>query len=408
MILSSSPPLHLTYCLNIHPGQTWAENFAAVRDKAMRVRRAVAPARSFGLGLRLSNEAAVELSQQARLAEFREFLAANDLYVFTINGFPYGRFHGTAVKEDVYRPDWRTPERRDYTIRLIDILAALLPEGVTGSISTVPGSYKPWVRTPDDVERMCRMLAEAAAHAQAIRDDAGRDVSIALEPEPDCFIENTNEAVAFFTETLPAATPALAEHLGIPSDRVARMLSRHVGLCFDTAHAAVQFEDPAESLCRIASAGVRVGKVQLSAALRLRPTRAALRRLGGFADPVYLHQVRARRPDGGTDSFPDLPEAIASVRAAEAAEAELRVHFHVPLFFAEAGGLASTGPLLGEEFWELLAPSAGAHTGPTSHLEIETYTFDVLPEDLRAADVTESIQKEFEWVLARLPFTSRG
>ncbi|MGB2823910.1 MAG: metabolite traffic protein EboE, partial [Phycisphaerae bacterium] len=272
MILSSSPPLHLTYCLNIHPGETWAENFAAVREKAMRVRRAVAPARSFGLGLRLSNEAAVELSDPGTLADFREFLAANDLYVFTINGFPHGRFHGTGVKEDVYRPDWRTPERRDYTIRLTDILAALLPEGVTGSISTVPGSYRSWIRTPDDVKQMCRMLAEAALHAAATLDETGRDICIALEPEPDCFIESTDEAVAFFAETLPAAAGGLADRLGVPPDHVARALSRHLGVCFDTAHAAVQFEEPAESLGRIASAGVRVGKVQLSAALRLRPT----------------------------------------------------------------------------------------------------------------------------------------
>jgi len=403
MILSSSPPLHLTYCLNVHPGETWGENLAAIRRHAMRVRRAVAPGRTFGLGLRLSSEAAVELSDPPTLAELRGFLADNDLYVFTINGFPYGRFHGAGVKEDVYRPDWRTPERRDYTVRLVDILAALLPEGVPGSVSTVPGSYKPWIRTPDDVERMCRGLAEAAAHAASVRDETGRDICIALEPEPDCFIENTDEAVAFFTETLPAAAPALAEHLGAPPDRLAAMLGRHLGVCLDTAHAAVQFEDPAESLRRMTSAGVRVGKVQLSAALRLRPTRAALRRLNGFADAVYLHQVRARRPDGATDGFADLPGAIASVRPAGAADAELRVHFHVPLFFTEAGGLASTGPLLGEAFWRLLSAPAEGRRGPTPHLEIETYTFDVLPEDLRAADVTESIRKEFEWVLARLP-----
>ncbi|MGB2822034.1 MAG: xylose isomerase, partial [Phycisphaerae bacterium] len=131
------------------------------------------------------------------------------------------------------------------------------------------------------------------------------------------------------------------------------------------------------------------------------------RRLGGFADPVYLHQARLRRPGGVIEGFPDLAEAIASVPAAEADEAELRVHFHVPLFFCGAGGLASTGSLLGEEFWELLRPSAEARAGPTDHLEIETYTFDVLPDDVRPADVTESIRREFEWVLARLPCASQ-
>jgi len=402
MILSSRPPLHLTYCLNIHPGETWAENLAAIENYAVRVRQAVAPGQRFGLGLRLSNEAARELSDPERLQAFRRFLKARDLYVFTINGFPYGRFHGTAVKENVYRPDWRTVERRDYTIRLIDILAALLPEGVSGSVSTVPGAYKPWIRTPEDVQRMCRLLAEVALHAAAVRESAGKDVCLALEPEPDCFLETTDEAIAFLAETLPGAAPALGPRLGVDPQRLVGLLARHVGVCFDTAHAAVQFEDPAESLRRIASAGVRVGKVQLSSALRLQNTAAALRRLGGFAEDVYLHQTRLRHPDGSIEGFPDLPEAIASAGRAAGPEAELRVHFHVPLFFVEAGPLASTSSLLAARFWELLLCSREPHEPPAEHLEIETYTFGVLPDELRAADVTESIRKEFEWVLAHV------
>ena len=383
MILSTDPPLHLTYCLNIHPGQTWSENFAAIADKALAVRQAVAPGRRFGLGLRLSNEAAEELAQPAKLDSFGRFLQDHDLYVFTINGFPYGRFHGEPVKEDVYRPDWRTRERRDYTIRLIDILAALLPEGVSGSISTVPGAYKPWIRTADDVKQMCRMLAAAAAHAAAVLSETGRDVCIALEPEPDCFIENTGEAIAFFTETLPAEVGGAEA-------------TRHLGLCFDTAHAAVEFEEPAAALGRLVDAGVRVGKVQLSSALSLRPTAEALRRLGDFADPVYLHQVKLRLADGRIESYADLPAALAAAESAPAADTQLRVHFHVPLFFTQAGSLASTSSLLDEGFWRFAAG------GAVEHLEIETYTFDVLPDDLRPPDVVESIRREFEWVLGRI------
>jgi len=400
MKLHDDPPVHLTYCLNIHPGERWDENVAAIRDHALRVRNAVAPDRAFGLGLRLGREAAEELSRPARLEQFRDFLRTNGLYVFTINGFPYGRFHGMAVKADVYRPDWRSDERRDYTLRLIDILAALLPDGVTGSISTVPGAYKPWIRAEQDVEAMARRLAETAARAAEVLDRTGRDICIALEPEPDCYVETTDQAVEFLTGALPAVgAPIVAERLGISADAAAGALARHVGVCFDTAHAAVQFESPPDSLRRLASAGVRVGKVQLSAALRLTAGEEALRRLEDFADEVYLHQVRLRRPDGPIEAHADLPEALAAARAA-AAETELRVHFHVPLFFEGAGGLHSTADLLDNEFWSVLLGWPGQAARAVEHLEIETYTFDVLPDEIRPADVADSIAREYEWVLA--------
>lgn len=372
-------PMHLAYCLNIHPGETWRDNLDTITTHALRVRDAVAPDEPFALGLRLSDLAARQLAEPATLDEFRNFMDRNGLYVFTINGFPYGPFHHAAVKAGVYQPDWRTPERRDYTIRLIDILAALLPEGISGSISTVPGSYGAWIRTDDDVRRMADMLGEAAAHAAAVLDRTGRDICIALEPEPDCFIETTAEAIEFLTETLPS---------------IAAVPARHVGVCFDTAHLAVQFEDLADSLERAASAGVRLGKVQLSAALRLTPTAEALKRLGAFVEPVYLHQVKARHADGRIESFADLPEAIAAFEGADPTAVELRVHFHVPLFFTGSGPLGSTGSLLCRRFWRSLAEA-------TNCLEIETYTFDVLPAELRACDVVESIRREYAWVLAK-------
>jgi len=369
---------HLTYCLNIHPGETWEANFAAIRDKATAVRQRVAPGRRFGLGLRLGRQAADELTgRRGALGDFRRFLADEGLYVFTVNGFPYGRFHGTAVKQAVYAPDWRAPERRDYTMLLIDILAALLPEGVPGSISTVPGSYRAWVSGADDARRMAAMLAETAAHAADVRRRTARDICVALEPEPDCFVETTDEAIGFLTGPLAAAAPA-------------EVLRRHVGVCLDTAHAAVEFEDPAEALRKLSAAHVRVAKVQLSAALRAAGDAESLRRLADFADPVYLHQVKVREAGGGVRSFADLPEALAAPPAGE-----WRVHFHVPLFWSGDAVLGSTAELLGTAFWR-------AALAATPHLEIETYTFDVLPGELRLPDVTDSIAREYDWVLRQL------
>jgi len=397
MKLPSQNEKHLTYCLNIHPGETWEANFAAIRDHAMRVRDAVAPREPFGLGLRLGAQAADQLTRPGKLHELRQFLDDHGLYAFTINGFPYGQFHGKAVKEDVYRPDWRSARRREYTNTLIDILAALLPDGVAGSISTVPVAYKPWISTPGDMLQVAKMLGGAAAYADQVRKDTGKDICIALEPEPDCFLETAGEAMEFLTVTLPGGAAAVAEDIGLAPDDAPGIVARNVGVCLDTAHSAVEFEDPAESLTRFAAAGVRIAKVQLSSALRLTASAGAMDKLEAFVDPVYLHQVKLRRPGGEIESFADLPAAIVAAKSADdVGQCELRVHFHVPLFFTEAGPLSSTSDLLGESFWRRLAEDSDIR-----QLEIETYTFDVLPKALRSSDVVDSIRGEYEWVLKR-------
>ena len=378
MKLSGKPPVHLTYCLNVHPGESWGENLEDIRTHALRVKAFLCPGASFGLGLRLGERAARELAEPTTLARFRDLLTEHDLYVFTINGFPYGTFHRTAVKSDVYKPDWRTVERRDYTNLLADLLAELLPEDVTGSISTVPGSYKSWVQTSDDRRRMLRMLSASAAHLAEIRYRTGREISLALEPEPDCVIENTDEALAFFAEA-PDET-----------------FRRHVGVCVDLCHLAVAFEDPADSMRRLVDAGVRVSKVQLSSALRCAPTDEAIAALAAFRDPVYLHQVKVRTADGAVLSYADLSEALERRAEACSPDEEWRVHFHVPLFLSAYGALESTRSLYTPELARMLTD------GVSEHLEIETYTFDVLPEGLREPDVAESIAREFEWVLSYL------
>ena len=406
MLVQAAPPLHLTYCLNIHAGETWAENFAAIRTHAMEVADAFPDRRPFGLGLRLSARAAAELSADQSLAVLRTFLGDNGLYAFTINGFPYGQFHDAVVKQNVYAPDWQTPQRRDYTNMLADILAALLPEGVAGSISTVPGSYKAWVAgggataavfAPDaaKVQAMAGMLADVAAHLAEIRDRTGKDICLALEPEPDCYIETTDESIAFLTGPLLEHGGRHLAACGVAAGRAEEILRRHVGLCVDTAHAAVEFEDPAADLRKLQAAGIRVAKIQLSAALGVCPTQEGLRQLEPFVDRVYLHQVKAAGGGCGCESFPDLPEALARAATASGLGA-MRVHFHVPLFWQPAGGLQSTACLLGEEFWRVV------REGACSHLEIETYTFGVLPEGLRQLPVAQSIVREFQWVLGRL------
>lgn len=397
MLIQRTPPLHLTYCLNIHPGETWAENLAAIRAKAGAVKQFLAMDQPFGLGLRLAAQAVdfLEHDVDARVAALAVFHELG-MYPFTVNAFPYGRFHAGPVKENVYAPDWRKPERRDYTIKVADILSPWLPDGVEGSISTVPGSYKAWITELADMTAMAKNLAAVAAHLAKMRESTGRTIHLGLEPEPDCFLQTTPETIHFFEDVLFTEGRAEMERLlGCSASEAEACMRRHIGVCFDTCHVALQYEDPLASLNAYRDAGILISKVQLSAALMLKNSPEAWEALRAFNEPVYLHQVKARLTDGSRRSWPDLGPALADTTGHEGVE-EMRCHFHVPLFFKESGPLQSTASTLTPEFFKAL------RNGATPHAEIETYTFDVLPPEVHPGDLTQSIAREYTWVLERL------
>jgi sugar phosphate isomerase/epimerase len=383
VLLRADPPLHLTYCTNIHPAEGWNAAEATLRQIAPALKARLSPDAPFGLGLRLGAREARELLAPSRLDAFKAWLEADGLYVAILNGFPYGPFHGEPVKTNVYAPDWRADARVDYTLDLAEILTTLLPEGVEGGISTVPLSYKRWMASAadEDWQRITRHVVRVAERLAQIRQASGRLIHLDIEPEPDCVLETSEETVEWFHRRL---WPALAaEHRD------------HVQVCFDCCHCAVEYEDPAEALARLRVAGIRVGRVQISSALTADlpadPREAAVlrSRLEAFADSTYLHQV-VERHDGDSRRFADLDVALRA--AATSSDRQWRIHFHVPLFAAEYEGLGSSQGVVRTVLSE-------ARSGPlTQHLEIETYTWSVLPETLRV-DLQESIAREFEWVL---------
>ena len=382
MRVQQNPPLHLAYGLNIHPGETWAENLAAIREYATAVKARVAPDRPFGLGLRVSDQASESLFDDGTRRAALDFFQSNHLYAFTINGFPFGRFHGGPVKESVYQPDWRTTERRDYTNRLADILAAFLPEGVRGSISTVPCSFKPWIKNEVDASLMMERLLECVAHCDRLLKEQGKEISLALEPEPGCCLETAEETTAFFKTILRFAGERRMDEGSV---------RRHLGVCIDTCHVAVQFENLEETVLHYIREGVRIPKIQLSTAMEVEGAVAA-ERLKPFNEPVYLHQAAALHRDGRISRWNDLSEALAEVRPDD----RLRVHYHVPLFWEGGDGLRSTSSDLTPGFFDLVKK------GITDHLEIETYTFTVLPEALRSGGIVDSIAREYAWVMEKV------
>ncbi|GBD44883.1 hypothetical protein HRbin40_02375 [bacterium HR40] len=389
----------LTYCTNIHRGETLPEVRAMLAHSLPAIRQRVAPGQPFGLGLWLPAAVAEELAAPATFEAFADLLAELHAYVFTLNGFPYGRFHGTRVKEQVYEPDWSRPERLCYTQRLAELLVRFLPEEGYGSISTVPGTFRPLANEPSRVEAIVFHLRQAAAHLVDLERRTGRVLALAVEPEPACMFETTREFVRFVEDRLLVreGLSAFAQLADLSRAQAEEALRRHLGICFDVCHAAVAFEDVEESLALLAERAIAVAKLQLSAALVLRPVgRDADELLRPFADPVYLHQVVARRPGGEFAHYHDLPEALAALAAGEPAE-EWRIHCHVPIFLEELEGpLATTR--------EVLARLLARHRrSPVSrHLEVETYTFAVLPRSLQRMAVEEAIARELLWVREQL------
>lgn len=399
--------VHLTYCTNIHPGESWAEVRANLGRHVVAVRDRLRPAGDFGIGLRLSARAAKELSEPAQLTELRDFLRRERMYVFTVNGFPHGSFHGTRVKEDVYLPDWRSPERLRYTNQLADLLAELLPQAapgalpgepaLDGSVSTVPGAYKPALGGEHDIALIVEHLLRHVAHLVDLRARSGRLIALALEPEPCCMLETLAEVVAFFKEYLHgrAAVARVMALTGLGQAAAEHALREHLGVCLDLCHAAVEFEDAAQGIRLLAEAGIRVTKMQISAGLRLPTLDAeAITALRRFVDPVYLHQVVQRGP-AGPRRFTDLPEALAALPAATAG-LEWRVHFHVPIFLDQLAPFASTQTFIRE------ALAIQRQAPVSAHLEVETYTWDVLPEALRCGSVDEAVARELAWVKTEL------
>ncbi len=377
-----TPYGHLSYCSNIHTGEIWKEHFAQLQAHVPAVKAQVSPDEKMGLGLRFANQASIDLQDSARISELKTWLKEQNLYVFTLNGFPYGGFHNTIVKDQVHAPDWTTTERRDYTIRLSHILAQLLEEN-EGGISTSPLSYRYWYNTEKEREdamlKSTQHLLEVVEVLDQIAKKTGKVIHIDIEPEPDGLLSNHTDFVHWYEEVL------------LPSGDASR-IRKHVQLCFDICHYGVSFDDPEASIAELKLKNIPVGKIQISSALRIDlrdQEEAKIEELKKYREPVYLHQVKALRKKGTYEEFKDLDEAFDAYQP-ETYD-EWRVHFHVPLFLENYGLLGSTQ----KEIRETL--SIQKSNPFTKHMEIETYTWGVLPAAFQVP-IADSISREIKTI----------
>ena len=370
---NSSGDCRLTYCMNVHPAGSLVQLIDAIENHAARVMNIVAGETGykgpFGLGMWLGDDLSRELQSDDAFLRLTDCLARNHLYVFTLNAFPFGVFHGTRVKENVYRPDWSTPERLEYTKRIAKLLARLLPEGIPGTISTLPVTYRSWA-DPSLIESACENLRSAARYLDELHKSTGAEIRLALEPEPDCLLDETPDAIEFFKTHL---------HCG----RDEPIMREYLGVCLDTTHCGVLGEKPVDALREFHAADIAVLKIQLGAALladscsesECGPPDA----LRAYADEVYLHQTLRISSSEGDEPcstaqrrFADLPDALAA--EIPSGTAQWRVHFHLPLSWPGKAPLSSTTAEIDRQFIHE-AMRVGVR-----HFESEVYTLGVFPE----------------------------
>lgn len=377
--------LELAYCTNVHRGNSWEETFDSLNRYVLAVREKVEPEKKFAIGLRLGADAARELSVPEQITQFQKWLEAKNCYVFTINGFPYGNFHGQRVKEEVYRPDWSSKERLRYTVQLFEILEKLLQPGEEGSVSTLPGSFKEFHPEGTIHPEILENLLLCSDEIDRIQRPKNLDLHLGLEPEPLGWFETSPETISFFDK--------LRE-----KGKSRESLLRNVGVNYDCCHLAVEFEEAEKGLSSLDQAGIRLSKLHLSSALRVTPSPENLKSLAHFVEEVYLHQVVVAQGSKVVRRYKDLDLAIEAVASGKDSPGEeWRVHFHVPLHASPGNGMEDTKDHVAKTLdWLARNPRK------CKHLEMETYTWEVLPENLRTLEVVDQVAEEYFWTLSAL------
>ena len=390
---------HLSYCSNIHPGEDWEQTYDSLKTYLPKIKQEVAPHSPFGIGLRLSNLASMGLNEGSNLKDFKDWLDHNQFYVFTMNGFPYGNFHNERVKDMVHAPDWTTKERLDYTKRLFDQLVFLIPEGISGGISTSPVSYRHWHTSGEALERAfvkgAENMAEIVLQLEEMERTTGKYLHLDIEPEPDGMIENSDELIHFYDAYLiPLATQKLITVLGCSKKTAKSLILRHITVCYDVCHFSLAYEEPEHTLAKFKKSGIKVGKIQVSSALKILfkegENEAIWQSLSRFNEPTYLHQVTEKIGDKVV-TYKDLPEVLEQRSKAK----ELRSHFHVPIFLERYDHLFSTQDQILKVLEYLKKEQF------SDQLEIETYTWDVLPKDLKT-ELSNCIVREIEWLKSKI------
>jgi hypothetical protein len=378
----------LAYAMNVHAGGDAATFESAIDEVVAPLRTQLGVSGPFGLATRFDAAGIRALATDTALRErMGAQLSEADLVPFSGNAFVLGRFHGAPLKDAVYAPPWGHPDRTSYTLMYAAVLAAWRAPDAVLSLSTAPGSWRGWRESADAAGLRAGALVTCAAGLQALEARTGVRVRLGLEPEPRCSIETIDELVAFFEGPLARALESAPE------------LRTWLGVCYDACHQAVMHEPAEEALARLAAAGIDIVKFQASSALEVaEPDAAARAALAAFDEPIYLHQVAAPDDAGRVHVAQDLSAVLGDKSGLWMQRRPWRIHYHVPIFRAAAV------PPLGTTQGELrVGLRAALEARQVQHVEIETYTFDVLPAAERDAgsgrDLVAALVREYETAL---------
>ena len=389
---------HLTYSTLVHPADDWDQLWKSVNTYLPQVKARMAPDQKFGVCLRTSAPSAAALSADpSKRADLKQFFADNDLYLYTANAFVYGVFKKQIIKEEVYEPDWRTDDRVEYTMQVASLLAHLAPDGIEPSIQSAPLGFKPRVTGDDVVQAYTTNVIRVVAHLVKLHKETGKVVTLGLEPEPRCFLETTDETIDYFTKTLFSGETAqrLAKATGLNEADAAVAMRKHMGVVFDIGHQAVGFEHIPTSLQKLVDHDVQIVKLQEAASMYMPGvTQKTVDALQAFAKTIYLSQT-CQKKDGKTTWFMNLEDAFEDWYK-NPGPRDWRTHFHVPVFLDDLGAFGTTRYALEE------ALAFHKKTPLSAHLEIETYTWDVLPDHLKTGDIVEYVCREMDWVKGQL------
>jgi hypothetical protein len=358
------------------------------------VKKRFSPDAPMGVSLRLANASVEELfAKPEERTWLKKFLEDNNLYIFTVNAFPYGPFKGEIVKERVYEPDWTTEARTKYTMHIADILAEVTNQPVEPTIQTAPLAYRPKANTPEFLANFNENIYRVIAHLMNLEKRTGRRIKLAVEPEPYCFLETIPETVQWFNEKIYslAAAERISKLSGEPLSEVFGATRRYLGVVLDICHQSVAFESIADDIDQLSQAGIPIFKLQEAAALRVDQVDAEIvTELKKYTGTIYLSQTTELR-NGVITRYLNLEDAIAAWES-DPGPREWRTHFHVPVFLQDLGPFQTTRSGIDD------ALRIHARTPLSTHLEIETYTWDVLPEHLKTGDITEYVVRELEYV----------
>lgn len=386
----------LSYCTNMHPGDTWEVIFENLKNYIPTIKREHSPHEAFGFGLRLSQVAAQTLLMPQHIQAFKTWLIQEDCFVFTLNGFVYGGFYHHEMKHEVYQPYWHEPKRVDYTLDLIKILVLLSETAQERGISISPLGYKFDQAENHELikQQGAKHLVELVLALVEIEQQTGVYIHLDIEPEPDCLIETIDEFIAFYQDyLLKIGLETMVAHTGCTIEQATSLIKQHITLCLDVCHFAVNFESVDDALLKLSQQQLKIGKVQLSSALSVDITDdnrdEVITQLEAFVEPIYLHQTRLKT-HRNVRSYTDLDIALADIRQNKYT-GTLRSHYHVPVFIEHYGALGSTQGVLSECLTHLREKTF------SNHLEIETYTWAILPETMRLTP-SLAVLRELQWV----------